>query len=205
MWHWHCCVDVPSCGWVTGLVCSRHCAARSTQSGRVHSLCEGWLCSSSQITLVVLGRKDVLFDFFAVYVGQIQNWCIFIARHYASAVYTIVVCPSEWCGCRVLAAEWLDSSAVGIVNSSSAKSRWVHSLLWKMAMWLFRNDFGQDLLFCVSGSVWSNKLTSNTMFCSGSVDFSNVLDSHSDFGAIYMCICVLLVCLLSLWFLRATA
>ena len=39
---------------------------------------------------------------------------------YASAVYAIVVCPSEWCGCSVLAAEWLDSSGVGIAQLTHA-------------------------------------------------------------------------------------
>jgi len=53
---------------------------------------------------------------FAVYVGQIRIWCIFIARRYASAVYAVVVRPSVRCGCSIQAAERLDSSAVGIAQ-----------------------------------------------------------------------------------------
>jgi len=52
--------------------------------------------------------------FFAVYVHKIWIRCIFIKRHYARAVYAIVVCPSVWCVCSILAAKWLDSSIVGI-------------------------------------------------------------------------------------------
>jgi len=35
---------------------------------------------------------------------------------YSGSLYAVVVCPSVWCGCSVPAAEWLDSSAVGIAQ-----------------------------------------------------------------------------------------
>jgi len=52
--------------------------------------------------------------FFAEYVGRIRIWCIFIARRYASTIYAVVVCPSAWCGCSVMAA------TVGIVELTDA-------------------------------------------------------------------------------------
>ena len=53
-------------------------------------------------------------SFFALYVGQIR------IRRYASVKYAIVLCPSVWCGCSIPAAEWLDSSAVGIAQLAQA-------------------------------------------------------------------------------------
>jgi len=99
-----------------------HCTACSTWSRRVHSLDEGWLCSSSQILCWHWSDRTYMYclTFFALYVGKIQIWCIFIVRCHSSLVYAIVVCPSVWCGCSVVAAVRLDSSAVGIVQLAHA-------------------------------------------------------------------------------------
>jgi len=57
----------------------------------------------------VIGRTAWLF---AVYISQIRIWCSFChARQ-----YMLSLCPSMQCGCSILAAEWLDSSAVGIAQ-----------------------------------------------------------------------------------------
>jgi len=72
---------------VTGLVCS----GRFTLSGRVHSLRERQLHSSSQITLVALGWQDVMLDFCCICRPN-SNSVYFTAQRYASVVYAIDVC-----------------------------------------------------------------------------------------------------------------
>ena len=67
----------------------------------------------------VIGRTAWFFD---EYIGHIRIWCIFIARCYASVVYTITVCPSVWCGCSIPVAEWLDLSAKRSNTCYSASS-----------------------------------------------------------------------------------
>ena len=46
-------------GWVIGLVYSGHCTASNTHCSWVHSLCEGWWCGCSVITLGFLVDMDL--------------------------------------------------------------------------------------------------------------------------------------------------
>jgi len=58
--------------------------------------------------------------------------CCYITRRYASTVHAIVVCPSVWCGCSILAAEWLDSFAVGIAQRAHTACKSIFCLeVWR--------------------------------------------------------------------------
>ena len=96
MWHWHCIVDVSyPRGWVNGLVCSGHCTASPTRNGRVHSLREGWLGSSSQITRWHRGDRTYCLIFaLQVYMSDkfefvfFTGWMLFltpVSKHWKNA------------------------------------------------------------------------------------------------------------------------
>ena len=145
MWHWHCIVDV-SYPWLSDWTCLQwHYTASPIQNWQVHFLHERWICSSSQITWWHWGDRMYCLIFFAFYVRQIWIWCIFIAWRSTRVVCAIVLCLTVWCGCSILAAEWLDLSTVGIAQLAHAAGESIF-LPWGVATRLFPNDFGEVLL-----------------------------------------------------------
>jgi len=67
------------------------------------------------------------------------------------------VCPSLWCGYSILAAEWLDLSAVGIAQLSHAAGD--YSLPWGLTTRLFPNDFGEDCLIIIIWELLYREIT----------------------------------------------
>jgi len=132
-------------GWVIGLVYSGITQLVPSKIGKFIFCTRGGYAALHKL----LGGTGVIgctaWFFFAFYVRQIWNWCIFIAWRSTRVVCAIVLCLTVWCGCSILAAEWLDLSTVGIAQLAHAAGESIF-LPWGVATRLFPNDFGEVLL-----------------------------------------------------------
>jgi len=98
--------------------------------------------------------EDVLLDLFPLCVGEIRILCVFLSCNAMLAQCMPSSCPSVWCGCSVPAAEWLDSSAMGIaqlVHTAASLFTAVRDGDAVLPKWLW----GGLVMYCLLLSVFS--------------------------------------------------